>query len=144
MPGPRPESDRAKALKGNPGKRSLKLNQPRRGVPLPRTPPSYMSAAAKAEWRRWLAASSGTLTKLDRAALCLYCDTWALYVAAQKEAQRAAVTQKDEGAKMGRTSAELRAVNALYDRLAKAWERLDRIIENAPAEVESQWSQFKP
>lgn len=86
MKGRRPKPTVLKVLQGNPGKRPLNKNEPR---PSPRAPgcPTWLAPEAKAEWRRVVPVLDrlGMLSKVDRAALTAYCETWATFVTAQRE-----------------------------------------------------------
>jgi len=77
MPGPRPAPTKLKALRGNPGKRPLPKHEPVPDVAAPE-PPSWLVGEALAEWNRLVPEllTLGLLTKLDRAALAAYCQTW--------------------------------------------------------------------
>lgn len=64
-------------------------NQRRRGTAFPAgTPnaPEWLSSLAKAEWRRIVPEleAAGLLSRVDRAALAVYCQTWAEYTEATK------------------------------------------------------------
>jgi P27 family predicted phage terminase small subunit len=71
--GPPPKPAYLKLLAGNPGKRKINRREPR---PAPGQPsiPSWLSGAAKSEWRRvWKAVPPGLITKLDRYVFAQYC-----------------------------------------------------------------------
>ena len=74
--GPAPKPDKLKALEGNPGKRKLNLDAPEpEGLP---TCPGSLSDVAKNEWKRIAKDlhNLGLLSKIDRAALAVYCDAY--------------------------------------------------------------------
>jgi len=75
-----------KVLRGNPGKRPLTKNEPKPSLGAPGCP-SWLSIEARAEWRRVVPRLDeiGMLTKVDRAALATYCETWATFVYAQRQ-----------------------------------------------------------
>ncbi len=82
-PGPSPTPSRLKFLRGNPGKRPLNTNEPKPRAALPACP-KHLSPAARKEWRyitRELV-PLGVITKLDRAALAVFCDAYARWVEA--------------------------------------------------------------
>jgi P27 family predicted phage terminase small subunit len=83
--GRRPTPTSLKLLKGNPGKRPLNKKEPK---PPPGAPgcPTWLSLEAKAEWRRVVPIMDklGLLSKVDRAALATYCESWATFVYAQR------------------------------------------------------------
>jgi len=87
-PGPPPKPTKLKILAGNPGRRPLNEAEPAPPVPSS-TPyvPRWLDPEAKREWRRItkVLIELGLYTELDRAALIMYCQAWALYVKAQKE-----------------------------------------------------------
>lgn len=57
---------------------------------IPPNPPSWMSKEAKAEWKRVVPelARLELLKPVDRAALTVYCETWATWVDAIREVRR--------------------------------------------------------
>lgn len=100
--GPKPQSNVFKLLRGNPGRRTLDLSDgvhPEVAVP---STPRHLSPEARKEWRRITVelAEVGLVSRLDRAALSIYCQTWARLVLAETalEAKRrqAAADGKDE------------------------------------------------
>lgn len=85
--GPPPKPTVLKLLTGNPGKRKLNRREPKpKSAPRPPSPPSFLGKLAKEEWRRVVPELHrlGLLTKLDRAALAAYCQSWARYIEADK------------------------------------------------------------
>lgn len=86
--GRRPKPTALKVLQGNPGKRPLNKGEPK---PTPKAPgcPTWLSLEGKAEWRRVVPELDriGMLTRVDRAALAVYCSEWAKYVEAQRKVQ---------------------------------------------------------
>jgi P27 family predicted phage terminase small subunit len=89
--GRKPKPTALKLLQGNPGKRSLNGREPRPEVVAPDRP-DWLSPAAAAEWERVVPEllALGLLTRLDRAALCAYCQAYA-------ELQRATEMIEAEG-----------------------------------------------
>lgn len=90
--GPKPQSNVIKFLRGNPGKRTLDLSdgvQPEVAIP---DVPKHLSKEARKEWRRITVELDevGLISKLDRAALAIYCQTWGRLVLAEQalEAKR--------------------------------------------------------
>lgn len=76
--GPKPQPAVLKLLRGNPGKRPLDLNgepQPEIAVP---DAPHHLNKEALKEWKRITVEllELGLITRLDRAALALYCQAW--------------------------------------------------------------------
>jgi P27 family predicted phage terminase small subunit len=83
--GRKPLPTSVKVLRGNPGKRPLSDGEPRPEATLP-APPSHLSAEAKREWQRLgrQLVAMGLMTKIDRAALAMYCQAWARWLEAEK------------------------------------------------------------
>ena len=83
--GPPPEPTRLKLLKGNPGKRPVNTQEP---TPRPEAPrcPAWLSAEAKAAWRRVVPElrQMGVLAFVDGDALSAYCQTYARWKAAEE------------------------------------------------------------
>lgn len=76
--GPQPKPTVLKLIAGNPGKRPLDLGgevMPEVAVP---DIPRHLNAEARKEWKRVTVelAQLGLISKLDRAALALYCQAW--------------------------------------------------------------------
>jgi P27 family predicted phage terminase small subunit len=82
-------------LEGNPGHRPLNKNEPK---PQPATPrcPRHLSAEAKSEWRRVtpLLSTLGLLSRIDRAALSMYCEAWGRWVEAEEALKKYGVMVK--------------------------------------------------
>lgn len=92
--GPKPQSNVIKLLRGNPGRRALDLSdgvQPEVAVP---DAPRHLSKEARKEWRRITIELEeiGLVSRIDRAALAIYCQSWARLVLAEQaiEAKRRA------------------------------------------------------
>lgn len=92
--GPKPASNVIKLLQGNPGRRALDLGDgvnPEVAIP---SPPSHLTREARKEWKRITVEleSLGLISRLDRAALAIYCQAWARLVEAEQalEAKRRA------------------------------------------------------
>lgn len=90
--GPKPQSNVVKLLRGNPGRRAIDLHdgvQPVVAVP---DAPRHLSKEARKEWRRITVELDelGLISRLDRAALSIYCQTWGRLVLAEQalEAKR--------------------------------------------------------
>lgn len=97
--GPKPTSNVIKMLRGNPGRRTLDLSdgvQPEVAVP---DPPAHLSLDARKEWRRITVEleSVGLISRLDRAALAIYCQTWGRLVIAEKALSAKQKQAKDSG-----------------------------------------------
>jgi P27 family predicted phage terminase small subunit len=94
MPNP-PKPSALKILQGNPGKRPLNGNEPKpSGVP---TCPDGLSKGARKEWKRIskeLIACS-LLTRVDRAGLAIYCETYARWEHATEQVNKYGVMVKD-------------------------------------------------
>lgn len=91
-PGPKPTPNNVHYLNGNPSKKPLgqlmDSLQPEIEVP---GCPSHLLPEAKKEWKRITGElyRYGLISKLDRAALCLYVQSWAELVWAEKALNRA-------------------------------------------------------
>lgn len=90
--GPKPQPNVIKLLRGNPGRRTLDLSdgvQPVVAVP---DIPKHLSKEGRKEWRRITVEleENGIVSRLDRAALAIYCQTWGRLVLAEQalEAKR--------------------------------------------------------
>lgn len=85
MRGRKPKPTALKQLAGNPGKRALNHSEPKPEPGLPYCP-RQLTPEAKMEWRRIAhqLQALGLMTKLDRAALAAYCQSWADYNQALK------------------------------------------------------------
>ena len=91
MPGPKPLPDNIHYLTGNPSKKPLNslmdTLQPEIEIP---GCPAHLLPEAKKEWKRIGEELKryGLISKLDRAALCLYVQSWAELVYAEKMLKR--------------------------------------------------------
>lgn len=88
MPGPRPIPNNVRRLRGQKERKSPKY------VPMPPlTPPAWLDAVAKAEWRRVqkLTSHQGVITVVDRPALTGYVVAWSNLVAASKDVAKRGV-----------------------------------------------------
>lgn len=97
--GPKPQSNVIKLLRGNPGRRTLDLSdgvQPEVAVP---DVPAHLSFDARKEWRRITVEleSVGLISRLDRAALAIYCQTWGRLVLAEKALAAKQKQAKEDG-----------------------------------------------
>lgn len=97
--GPKPQSNVIKLLRGNPGRRAIDLSdgvQPVVAVP---DAPRHLTKEARKEWRRITVELDelGLISRLDRAALAIYCQTWGRLVLAEQalEAKRRAAEEND-------------------------------------------------
>jgi P27 family predicted phage terminase small subunit len=85
MRGRKPKPTHLKLVTGNPGKRPLNQNEPQPARKLP-SPPAVLYPEAKREWNRVATElhSLGLLTRLDRAALAAYCQSYGRWVIAER------------------------------------------------------------
>ena len=93
-PGPRPLPVAVKERLGvRPSRINARAPQPLRVRP---TPPTWLSAEARREWRRIAPELErlNLLTLVDRAALSIYCSTWADLVAARRALAKYGPTQR--------------------------------------------------
>ena len=79
---------RLKLLQGNPGKRALPRNEPKPELGVP-TRPGWLAPEAKREWNRAVPELRrlGLLARIDRAMLVMWCETWAIFVQADRDIQ---------------------------------------------------------
>jgi P27 family predicted phage terminase small subunit len=79
--GPAPLPTNIVRLTGNPGKRALNTYEPTPIDKSPPDPPSFLDAYALAEWNKVCAGlnAMGVLTKIDKAILAAYCDSYSLW-----------------------------------------------------------------
>lgn len=101
--GPKPESNIIKLLRGNPGRRPIDVSKgPSMEASIPLAP-DHLSQEAKKEWRRIIPdlVAAGLLSRLDRAALAIYCQSWGRLVLAEKALsarQRSAIESGEDEA----------------------------------------------
>jgi P27 family predicted phage terminase small subunit len=83
--GRKPKPTHLKLVTGNPGKRPLNTAEPKPARKLP-TPPTFLSAEAKVEWRRVAGElfRLGLLTGIDRAPLAAYCQSYGRWKVAER------------------------------------------------------------
>jgi P27 family predicted phage terminase small subunit len=86
MRGRRPIPTQLKVLHGNPGKRKLNTKEPKPNPERPSCPPD-LSKVARKEWRRIvpILEKLGIVTRIDRAALAAYCESWARWREAERK-----------------------------------------------------------
>ena len=86
MRGRKPKPTALKLIEGNPGRRPINDCEPRPPADPPSCP-AHLAPSAKAEWKRLARDLSGCglLTKADRAALAVYCQSWGRWVEAEKK-----------------------------------------------------------
>lgn len=86
MKGRKPKPTHLKLLQGNPGRRPINGAEPKPDTGLP-TCPAHLGPSAKAEWKRLARDLNriGLLTRVDRAALAVYCQSWSRWVEAERK-----------------------------------------------------------
>ena len=134
--GPKPQSNVVKLLRGNPGRRAIDLSdgvQPLVAVP---DAPRHLSKEARKEWRRVTVELEelGLVSRLDRAALSIYCQTWGRLVLAEqsleakrRRAEEAGLDQADE-IFMQRTPTGFMRESALIRIIGKLQQDCDRYL----------------
>lgn len=96
--GPRPQSSRTRELRGNPGKRAIRHDEPTPAAPVATfdTPPPELAGdrVARAEWRRLapILRAARQITEADRGLLITLCLEWSRYRAAARLARALLVT----------------------------------------------------
>jgi P27 family predicted phage terminase small subunit len=93
--GARPLPTKLKFIRGTLRKGRTNVHEPALPVEIPRCPP-HLSAEAKREWKRVSLdlAGCGLLTRIDRAALALYCEAWGRWVEAEQSLRQYGVMIK--------------------------------------------------
>jgi len=121
MPGRKAVPTATKILNGNPGKRALNDREAEPPPKLPRAP-TYLSKAAKAEWRRMggRLLEVGLMTALDETALAAYCQAFSNWVDANKEIQ-------EQGATVWTAQGGL-ARSPWVSIAAEAWKEMTRML----------------
>jgi P27 family predicted phage terminase small subunit len=76
-------------LKGDPGKRRRQMVEPQPGAGIPECP-AFLDDVAKAEWQATceILGELGVLTKADRNALAMYCESWSRYCRATEQVRK--------------------------------------------------------
>lgn len=89
MRGRKPKPTAVKELEGNPGKRALNHAEPQPASDKP-TCPSHIKGEARKEWNRISKDlhAAGLLTKIDKAALAIYCQAWERWVEAEEQLKK--------------------------------------------------------
>jgi P27 family predicted phage terminase small subunit len=93
---------RLKLLQGNPGKRTLPHNEPQPELGVP-TRPGWLAPEAKREWNRVVPELRrlGLLARIDRAMLVMWCETWGIFVEADRDIHENGSTFKTETGYVG-------------------------------------------
>lgn len=119
MAGRRPTPTALKLIQGNPGKRALNKAEPKPQIKAP-TCPGHLSKEAKAEWRRIMPIliNLGIMTKIDRAALAAYCQSYGRWVEAEKKADEKGPVIKSPTGDI-RTNPYLVVANRAMDNMRK-------------------------
>ncbi|MDP5306247.1 phage terminase small subunit P27 family [Paracoccus spongiarum] len=86
MRGRKPKPTALKLLEGNPGKRPISGQEPKPPSGAP-TCPAHLSPTAKAEWKRLAGVLNGIglLTRIDRAVMAAYCQSYGRWVEAERK-----------------------------------------------------------
>lgn len=86
MRGRKPKPTHLKLVTGNPGRRPLNADEPHPQIALP-TVPEHLTDEAKVEWGRVANElyELGLLTRIDRAVLAAYCQTYADWCDAERQ-----------------------------------------------------------
>ena len=95
QPGPKPLPTHLKLMRGTLRKDRLNRKEPKVAPAVPSCP-RHLGKEAKHEWRRVSKElrAMGLLTKVDRAALAMYCDAWGRWVDALEALRRYGVMVK--------------------------------------------------
>lgn len=140
--GPRPQPNIIKALRGNPGRRPLSLDEgvnPPVAVP---DPPDWLNDDALAEWHRFTAAlvDLGLIAEIDLASVATYCQTWGDLCAMEAawSEQRRQLMDKTGGKSAAVTMhmhvitqpSGAKRANPFYERMRELRLDLDRMARN--------------
>lgn len=91
MRGRKPTPTNLKLIRGNPGKRPIRMDEfrPERGIP---SCPRHLKGEARKEWKRITEELDkyGMISAVDRGALAIMCSCWGRYVAAEEMIEKAA------------------------------------------------------
>ena len=81
--GPKPKPTALRKAQGNPGRKKISESEPKPKLSIPYCP-NHLTGRGKQEWKRTapLLAKLGLLTRLDRAALAAYCQSYATWAKA--------------------------------------------------------------
>jgi len=88
--GRKPLPTQLKVVRGTDRKDRMNKDEPRPKVTLP-SPPAHLTAEAKREWWRMgrRLVQLGLMTEIDKAALAIYCQTWARWEEAEAKLREA-------------------------------------------------------
>lgn len=99
--GPVPIPTAINAIRGNPGKRSPRKDEP--GLPVSAPPcPEHLDAEARKNWERLapLLMTMGVLTQVDGMALGELCSAYSTLAGAQNQLNKVGILYKDDGGKI--------------------------------------------
>jgi P27 family predicted phage terminase small subunit len=98
MRGRPPKPSTLRELEGNPGHRPINANEPKPESAMPSSP-SHLKHEARREWNRIAPElmQLGLLTRIDRAALAAYCQTWGRWCEAELKVKEAGLVVKMKG-----------------------------------------------
>ncbi len=90
-----PTPTRLRVIQGNPGKRKISTAEPKPKTENPKCP-EQLDDEAKREWRRVIRelAAARLISKLDRAALAAYCQSWSRWIEAETKLKQHGVVVK--------------------------------------------------
>lgn len=92
MRGRKPTPTNLKLIRGNPGKRPMRMDEfkPQRAIP---SCPRHLKGESRKEWKRITEELDkyGMISEVDRGALAMLCTLWGRYVAAEEMIEKAAV-----------------------------------------------------
>jgi P27 family predicted phage terminase small subunit len=139
--GPKPTSAIVKALRGNPGRRPLNLDEGVHPAVCIPDPPDWLNAEARAEWDRVTdeLVELGLVAEIDLASLATYCQTFGDLAQLERAfaAQRGAIERVRPdphaatlGAHFIRTPTQFLRPSPVYDRILELRLLLDRLVRN--------------
>lgn len=91
MRGRKPTPTNLKLIRGNPGKRPMRMDEFRPERAIPRCP-THLKGESRKEWKRITEELDkyGMISEVDRGALAMLCTLWGRYVAAEEMIEKAA------------------------------------------------------
>lgn len=104
--GPSPLPTNLLRLTGNPGKRPLNTSEPIPPDKKAPKPPSFLDSYAISEWNEVCAAlnAMGVVTKIDKAILAAYCDSYSLWRRCSEQLKKNRLKQGDKDSLVDTTS----------------------------------------
>jgi len=118
-----------KILEGVTNKNRINFNEPQPNPSRP-TCPSHLNEPAKEEWEEMVVEleNLGLLTKIDKAALACYCQTWGRWVEAEWKLKELSSMSPDKMAFLYKTTNGNLIINPLLSVANKAMEQMHKFL----------------